>query len=227
MPDSTTWDEESIKALIDNPTAMGITGIPAIQEYRPYTLSGHTACWKAAKLEMWDEVSQLLTLGADPNAIDEYDFTMMMWAAKNGNLDIVMQILDTGKVDIDAMTHYGFTAYMFAKKYEHTEIVQQLLMRGAMVKTPNPWDDNCPPRYHWKSRGGSHRRHPPPVVPVEADLMVNSTNDMNRYGPDGCPLAVAPADSDRTKPSIQGPTPPRPPPKPYPPPKDQPAVQVA
>ena len=42
----------------------------------------HTAMWFASKLGMWDEVLQLLDLGADPQAMDEYEYTAMMWAAR-------------------------------------------------------------------------------------------------------------------------------------------------
>ena len=70
-------------------------------------------------------------------------------------------------------------------------------MHGALVCPPAPWEDGCPARYAWKSRGGSHRRHPPPIVPVEPDLMVGTTNDMNRYTDDGSPKEWMPDEAKR------------------------------
>ena len=60
MPEKERWDEEAIEELCKQPGVIGVTGIAAIQEYRPYSLAGHTACWKAAKLKMWEQVKILL-----------------------------------------------------------------------------------------------------------------------------------------------------------------------
>jgi hypothetical protein len=174
MPEKGTWDEESIRAVIATPNATGINGMVVIQEYRPDTLAGHTACWKAAKLGMWDEVAQLIDLGADPNAVDEYEFTMIMWACKNGHLETVRKLLDTGKIDLDAMTQYGFTALMWAKKHEHEDIVKLLKQSGAKEKTPMPWEEDCPKYYSWKARGGSKRPHPPPTIPIPLSELLSS-----------------------------------------------------
>ena len=173
MPHKDKWDAESIRAVIETPTKMGKDGLPCLQEYRPHNLAGHTACWEAAKLEMWDECNKLLDLGADPNAIDEYDFTLLMWAAKHGHEPTVKKLIATKKLDLDAMTQYGFTALMWAKKHEHEEIEELLLKAGAKEETPKPWEDECPERYSWKARGGSKREFPPPVIPMPPTTVVD------------------------------------------------------
>lgn len=168
MPEKDEFDEETIKAVIANPTKTGKSGTPCLAEYRPYNMAGHTACWMAAKLEMWDECLKLLDLGADPNAIDEYDFTILMWAAMKGGTKVAERLLSIKSVDVDAMTQYGFTAYMWAKKHEHKELAALLLTAGASEEVPKPWDDDCPERYSWKARGGSRREFPPPILPVSS-----------------------------------------------------------
>ena len=173
MPDKDDWDEEAIRAVIENPTKMGKSGTPCLVEYRPYNMAGHTACWMAAKLEMWDECIQLLELGADPNAIDEYDFTMLMWAAMKGGMKLAEKLISMKVVDVDAMTQYGFTPYMWAKKHEHKDICAFLLTAGASETVPKPWEDECPERYAWKARGGSRREFPPPIVSASNPISVS------------------------------------------------------
>jgi len=110
----------------------------------------HTPAWYAAKHKLWDRVHALLDIGANPNAVDDYDYTIMMWAARDERMDIIDKLLELGS-DINDMTQYGFTALMWAQKYvPESDIPDQLMQRGAYEKIPKPWEDGCPAKFAWK-----------------------------------------------------------------------------
>ena len=136
------WNPDTIKQVI----AQGPNG-PDIDTYK----GQHTAMWWAAKLKMWDEVMQLLELGADPNAVDEYEYSAMMWAARMGKMEVVQKLVDKGG-DINQMTQYGCTVYFFAKKYGPLGTAEKLTELGAHAEVPPPWEDGCPDRFSWKWR---------------------------------------------------------------------------
>ena len=114
------WNAQTIRKVI----AEGPDG-PDLHRYKGKEGEGdhfaikhqHTAMWYAAKLGLWDEVLQLLDMGADPQAMDEYEYTALMWAARADRMDVIKKLLDKG-ADIDQMTQYGWTSVMWAKKYQ-------------------------------------------------------------------------------------------------------------
>ena len=136
------WNIEAIKQVV----AQGPNG-PDIHTYHQQW----TAMWWAAKLKMWDEVLQLLELGADPNAVDEYEYSAMMWAVRCSRMDVVQKLIDKGG-DINQMTQYGFTVYMFAKKYCEDDTPNNLLELGAIPVVAKPWEDGCPDKFSWSYR---------------------------------------------------------------------------
>jgi hypothetical protein len=164
------WNEESIRRVVAQAKTVVAKGkvpplsaedCPNLHVYkaRAGSMPQWTAMWYAAKLNMWDEVHELLDLGADPNAVDEYEFTAMMWAAREGRMDVIGKLVDLG-ADINAMTQYGFTAYMWAKKYceEGDETPKHLLTLGAREEIPKPWEAGCPEKYSWTHRRLRERR---------------------------------------------------------------------
>jgi hypothetical protein len=149
------WNAQTIRKVI----AEGPDG-PDLHRYKGKEGEGdhfaikhqHTAMWYAAKLGLWDEVLQLLDMGADPQAMDEYEYTALMWAARADRMDVIKKLLDKG-ADIDQMTQYGWTSVMWAKKYQpDAGVAEKLIEMGAAEKLPLPWEDGCPDRFNWKIR---------------------------------------------------------------------------
>jgi ankyrin len=56
----------------------------------------------------------------------------LLRAARNGNLDKVLEILKSG-VDINAANANGLNALHLASKEGHADVVRELLKRGAQV----------------------------------------------------------------------------------------------
>ena len=81
------------------------------------------------------DVSELLTLGANVNAVKtSTSSTVLMVAAEKGHTEIVDKLLARGANVNAVKKSTGATALMFAAQKGHTEIVDKLLARGADVK---------------------------------------------------------------------------------------------
>ena len=80
------------------------------------------------------DVSELLTLGANVNAVKtSTSSTVLMVAAEKGHTEIVDKLLARGANVNAVKKSTGATALMFAAQKGHTEIVDKLLARGADV----------------------------------------------------------------------------------------------
>ena len=44
-------------------------------------------------------MKQLLSLGADPAAVDQYGFTVLHWAAQNGQLETARRLVEEVKIE--------------------------------------------------------------------------------------------------------------------------------
>ncbi len=82
-------------------------------------------------------VFDLLKEGANPNAVNDYGVSALMFAADNGNLYIVKTLLSF-KADVSLAPYDGTTALLAAAKKNHVEVVQLLLAAGA---SPNIKDN--------------------------------------------------------------------------------------
>jgi ankyrin repeat protein len=67
---------------------------------------------------------------------DETDKTVIVDAARNGNIDAVKAILDFG-LDIATQDNQGFSALHWAAWYGHVELVKYLIDRGAPLELEN------------------------------------------------------------------------------------------
>lgn len=70
-----------------------------------------------------------------------HGWTALIWAARNGQTEIVRLLLDGG-ANVNAITKDGFTALVHAIDNGHQETAHLLLERGA---DPNLVEDNCSP----------------------------------------------------------------------------------
>src|SRR6185436_7238469 len=76
----------------------------------------------------------LLKGGADANQVVSRGQTVLMTAARTGNVDVVTALLDKG-ADVNAReTQLGETALMWAASENHAAIVKALVARGAEVE---------------------------------------------------------------------------------------------
>ena len=66
------------------------------------------------------------------NAVDNFDRTALMWAATNGHLDI-MEDLIKGGATLDAADKYGMTALLWAVKNGHEDAVNMLITNFADI----------------------------------------------------------------------------------------------
>jgi ankyrin repeat protein len=84
----------------------------------------------AAKAGDEAKVEQLLEQGADANAKDEDDVTVLMIAALTGQTDNVRALLAKG-ADVNAEDKFGWTPFIYAKCAGDTEIMEILKQAGA------------------------------------------------------------------------------------------------
>uniref|UniRef100_A0A3Q2XYX0 Uncharacterized protein n=1 Tax=Hippocampus comes TaxID=109280 RepID=A0A3Q2XYX0_HIPCM len=63
----------------------------------------------------------------------EDGYTGLHHAAKQGNLEIVNTLLETGQVDVNAQDSGGWTPIIWAAEHKHVEVIKVLLNRGADV----------------------------------------------------------------------------------------------
>ena len=85
------------------------------------------------------EITALLDLGADPNAVDEGNngWTVLMHAIHTGNDSAVRFMLDRG-VDVNRRSRNGGTALMMAAGYGNAILVEALLREGADPRAEAP-----------------------------------------------------------------------------------------
>jgi len=79
-------------------------------------------------------IANLLSKGADVNAIDEYGLTSLHYAVRKGNKDIVTLLLANGAaVDVNVQDVYGVAPLHYAAAAGDKEIVSLLLAHGAVI----------------------------------------------------------------------------------------------
>ncbi|MFA6263492.1 MAG: ankyrin repeat domain-containing protein [Candidatus Babeliales bacterium] len=101
-----------------------------------FAMGGWIDLFNAIMCEDASQVSTLIAQGSNINVQDEGGWTPLMLAVANGNIEIVNQLLRTGKADIDAKNSNGFDALLLANPSDHTDIIKLLINAGANVERP-------------------------------------------------------------------------------------------
>ena len=80
------------------------------------------------------QVDNLIANGADVNAVDEYGYTVLMWAAYEGK---AVSNLITAGADLETTDKNGWTALMMASEMGRIESAKELLEAGADINAKN------------------------------------------------------------------------------------------
>ena len=88
-------------------------------------------------------VKLLLSHGSDPKALNSIGWTSVSCAAKSGDLESLMAIVDSSnRVDVDATDNNHTTPLHLAAREGHNEIIDYLIQKGADVTVKDYKDRN-------------------------------------------------------------------------------------
>jgi len=88
-------------------------------------------------------VAALLAAKVPVNAVDRKQQTALMWAAAEGHVEVVQQLLEAG-ANVGATTAAGWSALFFAVREGRTGCVRLLLSQGLDVNAPRTADKRAP-----------------------------------------------------------------------------------
>ena len=91
---------------------------------------------QAIRTKNFDFAKMLIDAGADVNAMDEYGYTALICAAKDGHTEIVQLLIDAG-ADVNVRNNIGCTALMLVAENGQTEIAPLLIAAHADVNVRN------------------------------------------------------------------------------------------
>ena len=165
-------------AAIDALLAHG-AGVDAVEEWR-----GQTALMWAAAQNQVASVERLLAAGADPNARSARGFTPVLFAAREGHVDVLAPLVRAGADVDDVLPERGMSALVLAVYNAQYDFAEALLDEGA---DPNAAGNGWTALHQvvWTRRPNLGRNPPFPVPLGDLDAF-----DMVRA------LAAAGADLD-------------------------------
>ncbi|MEW6733344.1 MAG: ankyrin repeat domain-containing protein [Acidobacteriota bacterium] len=80
---------------------------------------------------------------------DSHQWTALMWAAHNGQLEVIDTVLAAGSA-VDEKNRYGYTALMLAAENGQSEVVARLLAAGANPNEKDKFDNTALLAAVWK-----------------------------------------------------------------------------
>ena len=86
--------------------------------------------FKSVKSGDYAEVKRLIGVGVDVSAQDKYGNTALIWASRNGHIEVAQLLIEEG-ADVNAQDNVGGTALMRASYLGHQEVAQLLIEAGA------------------------------------------------------------------------------------------------
>jgi ankyrin repeat protein len=92
---------------------------------------------EGANLQKEDWIKRALERGANVNARDSTGATALIWASRDGDVELVRSLLARG-ADTTAGTEVGMTPLMFAANGDHLEVAEILLRAGAPINQRLP-----------------------------------------------------------------------------------------
>jgi ankyrin repeat protein len=78
-------------------------------------------------------VAELISAGADVNAMTVEGVTALMYASQNGNIEMVNYLINSG-ADVNLSPENGQTALIAACRYDYLEIAEVLIRSGANIE---------------------------------------------------------------------------------------------
>lgn len=90
---------------------------------------------KAAKVNDFNKVKDILDRGQSPDLLDPEGYGAIHWAAAGGYVEILRLLLEKG-ADMDLRTPLGYTPLFYALRHNRSDAAKELLKRNADVKTP-------------------------------------------------------------------------------------------
>ncbi|MBE6463306.1 MAG: hypothetical protein E7005_06095 [Alphaproteobacteria bacterium] len=82
------------------------------------------------------EIKELIDMGADVKAEDDYGYTALMWASQSGHKEVVELLIKNG-ADVNHKDNDGDTALMGASRRGYKEVAEVLIQKGADVNAEN------------------------------------------------------------------------------------------
>jgi ankyrin repeat protein len=86
----------------------------------------------AVKNKERSSVAEILTRGGDPDLSDALGMPILIWAAINGDIDILRLLIDSG-AEVNVMNASGQTALAAAARFGYMDVVDILVNNGADV----------------------------------------------------------------------------------------------
>jgi uncharacterized protein len=87
-----------------------------------------------------NSVLRLQLAGISPDLTDKCDRTALMYAAVEGQTEIVSTLV-RNKCDVNAQDKYGLTALHYAVMYHRLDIAELLITQSAIVDVRDSWGD--------------------------------------------------------------------------------------
>ena len=103
----------------------------------PVSAGAYEDFFKAVKIDNASMVSDLLSRGFDPNAIEpDRNDTGLILALRENSLKVVEVLLDAKDIDLEAKSRNGDNALMIAAYKGNRQAVDALISKGADVNRP-------------------------------------------------------------------------------------------